>query len=93
METKEIKCKHCNTWNSVFENNALCKHCGKTLVDITSEDLESIERRKTSGEIKIQINPNDPWLLRAVKQVFNVVQLIFLSILSFILWLIFAGPG
>jgi hypothetical protein len=93
MEIKEIKCKHCNTWNSFRDDSALCTHCGKALVDITSEDLESLERRKTTGEIKIKINPNDSWTIRALKRLFNVVQLIFLSILSFILWLIFAGPG
>ncbi len=73
--------------------NACCSTCSMPLSEISAEENASIERRNSAGEIKIRINPSDPLLLRILKRTFNVVQLVFLSILSFILWLIFAGPG
>ncbi len=73
--------------------NACCSTCSMPLSEISAEENASIERRNSAGEIKIPINPSDPLLLRILKRIFNVVQLVFLSILSFILWLIFAGPG
>lgn len=90
---RESKCKHCGEWNILSNENASCSTCSKPLSEISAEEKASLERRNLAGEIKIRINPNDPLFLRMLKRVFNLAQLIFLSILSFILWVIFAGPG
>jgi len=90
---REVKCKNCGEWNTLSDENSRCTHCSGLLAEVSAAEKASIDRRNTAGEIRIQINPNDPWILRMLKRVFNVVQLVFLSILSFILWVIFAGPG
>jgi hypothetical protein len=90
---REAKCKHCGEWNILSNENAPCSMCSKPLSEISADEKASLERRNLAGEIKIRINPNDPWFLRMLKRMFNLAQLIFLSILSLILWVIFAGLG
>ncbi|MFN5372618.1 MAG: hypothetical protein ACK5B6_14245 [Bacteroidia bacterium] len=90
---REIKCKHCGEWNTLGIENVNCSTCAKPLSELSADDKASMERRNSAGEINIRINPNDPWILRLLKRTFNLVQLIFLSILSLIVWIIFAGPG
>lgn len=90
---REVKCKHCGEWGTLIDENSRCIKCSCLLADVSAAEKASIDRRNSAGELKIKINPNDPWILRILKQTFNVIQFVFLAILSFILWVIFAGPG
>jgi hypothetical protein len=90
---REIKCISCKQWSIIENENDFCVHCKKPLVEISVAEKASRERRRLTGSINIPISPNDSFLIRGIKQIFNLVQLIFISILSFILWLIFIGPG
>lgn len=93
LNTKQLKCKNCGEWNEYSSALQLCAYCKQPLIEISEADALSLERRKTTGEIKIQINPGDSWIKRNAKHVFNFIQVIFLAILSFFLWLFAAGPG
>jgi len=90
---RQLKCNHCGEWNTIISETQLCTSCGKSLMEISEAELESLERRKTTGDIKIPIYPDDSWSKRNLKHIFNFVQVIFLEILSFFLWLFAAGPG
>jgi hypothetical protein len=90
---RQLKCKHCGEWNKFTSDSQVCKSCEHPIVVVTKAEVESLERRKTTGEIKIPIHPDDSWFKRNIKHVFNFVQVIFLAILSFFLWLFAAGPG
>lgn len=90
---RQLKCKHCGDWNEFASDSQVCKSCGNPIQVITDAEVESLERRKTTGEINIPIHPNDSWIKRNLKHVFNFVQVVFLAILSFFLWLFAAGPG
>jgi hypothetical protein len=91
--TTTLKCKACGEWNKYSSALQLCESCKKPLIEISEADVLSLERRKTTGEIKIPINPEDSWIKRNTKHVFNFVQVVFLAVLSFFLWLFAAGPG
>jgi len=93
MNTKHILCPSCKKWNEVIESQKRCNFCENELVPVSEDELKSIERRKTTGEINIPIHETDSFIKKILKRIFNFVQLIFLSILSFFLWLIAAGPG
>lgn len=90
---RQLKCRHCGEWNTIDSETQVCAPCGKPLIEISEAEIRSLERRKTTGEIKIPIYPDDSWLKRNLKHIFNFVQVIFLAILSFFLWLFAAGPG
>lgn len=90
---RQLKCKHCGEWNLYTSDSQVCKSCERPIFIVTEAEVESLERRKTTGEIKIPIHPDDSWITRNLKHVFNFVQLIFLAIVSFFLWLFAAGPG
>lgn len=89
----EFKCKNCGAWNPLKGEDSNCIACNTPYKIFSESDRASIERRNTSGDIKIPIHPNDALLVKVLKHVFNAIQIGFLSVLSFILWLIAAGPG
>jgi hypothetical protein len=93
VSARQLKCSGCKEWNTINSETQNCASCGKPLMEISEAELESLERRRTTGEIKIPIYPDDSFLKRNLKHIFNFVQLIFLAILSFFLWLFAAGPG
>ncbi len=89
----EFKCKNCGTWCALNHEDARCTTCNTPYKVLTEADKASIERRNTTGDIKILINPKDALLIKLLKHLFNAAQIAFLAVLSFILWLIAAGPG
>jgi len=90
---RQIKCNGCNEWNILNSETQNCASCEKPLVEISEAELVSLERRRTTGEIKIPIHPDDSFLKRNLKHIFNFVQVIFLAVLSFFLWMFATGPG
>jgi len=90
---KMLKCPSCDQWNTVAEGSSTCTHCHKPFHIPTEAEHRSLERRKEMGDIKIPIHPHDSWPMVMLKTVFNWVQVVFLAIISFILWFVAAGPG
>lgn len=93
MNYRQILCPSCKKWNNVIEAQKKCVFCDKDFISISAADIKSIERRETMGEIKIPIYDTDSIFIRFFKNIFNVIQMIFLGIVSFIVWLVAAGPG
>lgn len=89
----QIKCKNCGFWNTTESYESSCVSCGNDLVKVEKGELESIQRRKTAGEMKIPVLPEDSLLLKIGKHLYNTITLVFLGIISFFLWLFAFGPG
>lgn len=92
----EIKCNKCGRWNhwnnNIFE---VCFFCGEFL-DIQSIFKESKEQaRITTYENNsfLIIRKNDKWPLRIVKRIFAVINLIFIALITFMVFLVSMAPG
>jgi uncharacterized membrane protein YvbJ len=88
-----LKCSHCGQWNTTTENQSHCSYCGNEFFSISAAEEQSLARRETAGDIKIKINESDNAIVVFFKQTFNFVQMVFLAIVSFIVWFVAAGPG
>lgn len=88
-----LKCKKCGQWSTHSGENPICPNCQLAFFIVTESEKESLERRRTAGDVKIKINETDSLIVRMFKHIFNVVQIVFLAIVSFIVWFVAAGPG
>ena len=94
VSSSQIRCSSCDEWNVVESKADTCKSCGRSLIKPNSAaEIASIKRRTEPIEFKIPILPEDGFFIRIGKHIFNVVQMVFLAVLSFFMWLIAAGPG
>lgn len=87
------RCHSCGKWNDIQPGQELCSYCNKPLNPISEAEIANIEMRKKSWEIAIPIYPEDSTLKRIFKHGFNAVQLVFMAIVSFFLWLFLLSPG
>ncbi len=88
-----VRCIYCGEWNELKDVTDLCVSCNKPLKPISEKEKENIEMRKHSWEIKVPIHENDSLFIRFFKHAFNAVQLVFIAIASFLIWLFFLSPG
>jgi hypothetical protein len=93
MVATQIRCSKCAHWNQTDDLHALCNNCGAELRPVSQADLASLERRKTTGELKVLIYAHDSRIKRFAKHLYNSVVLVYMSIIAFFLWLFAAGPG
>ena len=91
--SRMLKCSHCGEWNTTTENQSHCNYCGTEFFTISAAEEQSLARRKTAGDLKIKIQESDSPLVVFFKHTFNFVQMVFLAIVSFIVWFVAAGPG
>jgi len=92
----EIKCQRCGRWNH-WENRIfdVCYFCGEFL------DIQSIykEARETERAIHYEntsflvIRKHDKWYIRIIKKIFAVVNLIFIALVGFMVFLVSIAPG
>jgi len=88
------KCPHCGQWSTWNQDPAdRCDHCGNVL------DPDALARQHASDERKeeesqrfsvdfIKIDPDDPFFLRFFKKIGLGFQVLFVAIVTFIIWLI-----
>ncbi|MEJ8756839.1 hypothetical protein WG947_07535 [Pontibacter sp. H259] len=88
------KCPHCGEWSRWSQNPSdRCEHCQHLLDPATmaSEqaryEREQEEKKRFTVEF-IQINPTDPWFTRFYKKIGLGFQIVFVSIISLLLWFI-----
>jgi DNA-directed RNA polymerase subunit RPC12/RpoP len=93
IESSEIRCKECGTWNKTKIQNPVCENCGKELRPVSEQEKENIEQRMHAWEINIPIHDHDSGFVSFCKNTFNAVQWVFFAILSFFIWLFALGPG
>jgi len=92
----EKKCPHCgkwSTWNQKLDDP--CDHCG---LPLGGEDLKHQQKVKKDAQDRAEkwifyIREDDSDLMVTLKKIGNTVYIIYMSILSFIAWVIAALPG
>ncbi|WP_210463636.1 TFIIB-type zinc ribbon-containing protein [Rufibacter roseolus] len=88
------KCPHCGQWSG-WHHNATdrCEHC-QGLLDPGAFDRQQAQVARQAEEKKhftvefIQIDPKDPPFTKFYKSIGLGFQIAFVSIVSFILWLL-----
>lgn len=92
----EKKCPHCgewSKWNQQFTD--VCEHCGRTL---GGRDLDYQQKRAAQEQANREnwifyIKENDTDFVKGVKNAGNFFYTVYISIITFIAWLIAALPG
>lgn len=90
------KCPHCGKWSSWEMNlNDVCKNCGQA---IGGKDLENQNKRIADKKLNEEnwmfyIKDTDSNFTKKAKKVGNFFYTVYLTIITFILWLIAALPG
>lgn len=87
------KCPNCGQWSHWNQNPTdRCEHCQSILdpVAVASQQARA-KRQLEKGRFEIdfiEINPHDPWYTQFIKRIGLGFQIAFVSVVSFILWLI-----
>jgi len=90
----EIKCNNCGEWSVWSQQESdKCVHCGEVLRPVSDEEKDKIKKRLEVEYVKVHINEDDNIFVKLFKHVFNFVQMIFIAIISFLIWLFVASPG
>ena len=89
----QVRCHTCGTWNELHSEADLCKSCHDPLRKVSEHEEQNREMRRRSWEIDVIIYPEDSLLMRMGKKIFNAVQMVFMAIVAFFIWLFFIGPG
>jgi hypothetical protein len=94
--SNEIKCGKCGRWNHwhnrIFD---ICYFCGEFL-DVQNIYKEAREQEKTTIRESTHfliIRKEDKWYLRILKRILTVVNLIFIALVTFMVFLISITPG
>lgn len=80
------KCENCGKWTDT--SNYFCQHCGKLLNEKRLEQEKQRHEQTKLDLILIKIKPTDSLPVVFVKRLAQGIQIIYMAILSFILWLI-----
>lgn len=83
---KEVKCEHCKQWTD--GNLKICQHCGGILNE--KYIIEKEELAKVESGMKfplIEIDENDPILLKMGKHVVRAGQVVFFAIVTAVAYL------
>lgn len=90
------KCPNCGKWSAhKGDYAASCEHCGKLLFPVELKRKEKKEENdlRKEKEWMFYINPDDSGLVKFLKKSGNLFYLVFMAIMSFIMWVIAALPG
>lgn len=90
------KCPHCGKWSewtTSFDDR--CEHCGEPLspVDLERKAKKEEEAVRQEQNWMFYIKPDDGALMRFLKKSGNLFYMVFMAIMSFIMWVIAALPG
>lgn len=90
------KCPNCQKW-SVWNTNYddRCEHCGELLAPVEAQRVEKQKQEaiRQEEEWMFYIKPEDNFLQKGLKKVGNFFYVIFMAIMSMLMWLIAALPG
>ncbi|WPP51120.1 hypothetical protein [Catalinimonas niigatensis] len=90
------KCPNCNQWSEWNQDKTdRCEYCGALLAPEVVEREENREKRKKEQEDEwiFNIQPDDSPFKVFLKKIGKVGYVIFMAIVSFIVWLIAFLPG
>lgn len=92
----EKKCPHCGEWSTWNQNlDDPCDHCGKPLggEDLAHKQMVEKDAQERAEKWIFYIREDDSDLMVVLKKIGNTAYVIYMSILSFIAWVIAALPG
>lgn len=81
----EKKCPHCGNWTNSQERN--CQLCNGLLYE--QEEKEYVRRVENAPQMRlplIKILPEDAWYIIAGKRVVQLGQIIYFSLVAFVVW-------
>ncbi|RYF85662.1 MAG: hypothetical protein EOO03_12930 [Chitinophagaceae bacterium] len=92
--TSTRKCPHCGQWSAWSQQpDDTCTYCGQRL----DPQAFANQQRDKTAEAKdknrftidlIEIDPNEPFYLRGPKYLVRAIQISFVAIVSFLIWLV-----
>ena len=88
----ETKCIACKKWTNGSKTH--CQHCN-SILETTKLENERQERHENYiiDIMLIKIKPTDHIIVVGIKKVLQAIQIVYMAILSFILWIIAMLPG
>ncbi|MEX0884238.1 MAG: hypothetical protein WDZ72_12265 [Cyclobacteriaceae bacterium] len=92
----EKKCPHCGKWSNWNQNlNDVCDHCGKSLGgrDLEYQEKRAAQKKASDEQWIFYIKDSDSEFKKGVKKAGNFFYMIYISIITFLAWLIAALPG
>ncbi len=83
---KEVKCEHCKKWTDGTVKE--CQHCGGVLNAKYLAEKEELEKVETVMKFPlIEIDEDDPILIKMGKYVIRAGQVVFFAIVTFVAYL------
>jgi phage FluMu protein Com len=92
----EKKCPNCEKWSSWNQNlRDTCEHCGEVLggIDLEYEEKRAVQKKANDEQWIFYIKEDDSDFIRKSKKIGNFFYTLYLTIITFIAWLIAALPG
>ncbi|EON75691.1 hypothetical protein ADIS_3841 [Lunatimonas lonarensis] len=92
----EKKCPHCNAWSKWNQDiNDTCEHCGHQLggADLHYHEKRLAQEKANRENWIFYIKDTDSGFMKGAKKVGNFFYTIYISIITFIAWLIAVLPG
>ena len=90
------KCPNCGKWSEWNQKPTdTCVHCGQLLNPEGYERQEKKQKIKEEEKNRLKINlitidPNEPFYLKGPKYLVRAIQVSFVAVVSFLIWLIVA---
>lgn len=94
--TSTRKCPTCGKWSEWNQQpDDTCNHCGQLLDPQGFANHQRAEETKEKNENRfridlIEIDPSEPFYLRGPKHLVRAIQISFVAVVSFLIWLIVA---
>lgn len=90
------KCPNCekwSVWTTSYDDR--CEHCGELLspVEVERKVKQKQEEKRQEEEWMFYIKPDDTFFQKFFKKTGNFFYVIFMGIMTFIMWMIAAMPG
>jgi len=100
MKTSSQKCKSCEKWDEYPVNSeaVLCHHCKQPINPeafriLKQREAHVLNEEKRKENAWLNIKPTDSIFLVALKRFLYVLELIYLAIVSIVIWIVVWLPG
>jgi hypothetical protein len=87
---------NCGKWSGWNNNlNDICEHCGKILggIDLVYEEKRAAQKKANQEQWIFHVNETDDEFIKTLKKTGNFFYTLYISIITFIAWLIAILPG
>lgn len=88
--TGYFKCHHCHRvspWTGKYDD--VCTHCGHSVGEQSIKEEVVRDENRNKGQVMwVMIHPSDNPLVKLLKRGVQSTQIIFIAVVSFLVWLI-----